>query len=69
MSTVCCWSSAITSAALTIHQAVLRIGCLGGHLNRKRDGMPGVRTLWRGLQVLSLLVAGSHASVRAGQQL
>jgi len=34
---------------LTISQAVLWIGRLGGHLNRKGDGMPGVRTLWRGL--------------------
>ena len=32
-------------AELTIRQAVLWIGRLGGHLNRERDGMPGVRTL------------------------
>lgn len=32
----------------TIRQAVLWIGRLGGHLGRKGDGMPGVRTLWRG---------------------
>ena len=50
---------------LTIRQAVLWIGRLGGHLNRKGDEMPGVRTLWRGLQALSVLVAG----FRAGQQL
>lgn len=42
----------------TIHQAVLWIGRLGGHLNRKRDGMPGVRTLWRGWRDLSILVTG-----------
>jgi hypothetical protein len=54
---------------VTIRQATLWIGRLGGHLNRKKDGMPGVRTLWRGLQALSLLVAGFHAGVRAGQQL
>ena len=46
---------------LTIGQAVLWIGRLGGHLNRKRDGMPGVRTLWRGLHDLTLLVAGFRA--------
>ena len=39
---------------LTIGQAVLWIGRLGGHLNRKRDGMPGVRTLSRGLHDLNL---------------
>ena len=42
----------------TIRQAVLWIGRLGGHLNRKRDGMPGVRTLWRGYRDLSFLVLG-----------
>ena len=49
---------------LTIGQAVLWIGRLGGHLNRKRDGMPGVRTLWRGLHDLTLLVAGFQAGKR-----
>jgi hypothetical protein len=49
---------------LTIGQAVLWIGRLGGHLNRKRDGMPGVRTLWRGLHNLTWLVAGFQASKR-----
>jgi hypothetical protein len=48
----------------TIREAVLWLGRLGGHLGRKSDGMPGVRTLWRGLRDLPLLVAG----YRAGQQ-
>ncbi len=39
----------------TIRQAVLWIGRLGGHLNRKRDGLPGVRTLWRGWRDLMML--------------
>ncbi len=42
----------------TVHDAVRWIGRLGGHLNRKPDGMPGVRTLWRGWRDLTLLVAG-----------
>ena len=46
------------SVPLTIGQAVLWIGRLGGHLNRKGDGMPGVRTLWRGLHDLGILVEG-----------
>jgi len=54
----------ISATELTIGQAVLWIGRLGGHLNRKSDGMPGVRTLWRGLQSLSLLVAGFRAAKR-----
>jgi len=42
----------------TVHQAIRWIGRLGGHLNRKRDGMPGVRTLWRGWRDLTILVMG-----------
>lgn len=45
----------------TLKQAMLWIGRLGGHMNRKRDGMPGVRTLWRGFRDLSLLAAGFRA--------
>lgn len=47
---------------LTLAQAVLWIGRLGGHLNRKSDGMPGVRTLWQGLRALALLVEGFRAA-------
>jgi hypothetical protein len=46
------------AAVLTLRQAVLWIGRLGGHLNRKGDGMPGIRTLWRGMRDLELLVQG-----------
>jgi hypothetical protein len=45
-----------------VRQAVLWIGRLGGHLNRKGDGMPGVRVLWRGWRDLSILVAGYQAA-------
>ena len=48
----------------TVAQAVKWLGRLGGHLGRKRDGMPGVRTLWRGWRDLAILVAG----YRAGRQ-
>ena len=49
------------TAVPTIEQATRWIGRLGGHLGRKRDGMPGVRTLWRGWRDLALLVAGYRA--------
>ena len=49
---------------LTLGQAVVWIGRLGGHLNRQRDGMPGVRTLWRGLRDLTLLVEGWRVARR-----
>jgi hypothetical protein len=48
----------------TVRQAALWIGRLGGHLNRKRDGLPGVRTLWRGWRDLTILVLG----YRLGQE-
>ena len=41
----------------TLRQAVLWIGRLGGHLGRKGDAMPGVRTLWRGWRDLDRLLA------------
>jgi len=49
---------------LTLGQAVVWIGRLGGHLNRQRDGMPGVLTLWRGLRDLTLLVEGWRVARR-----
>ena len=48
----------------TIGQATRWIGRLGGYLGRKRDGMPGVRTLWRGWRDRTLLVAGYRAGRR-----
>lgn len=41
----------------SLKQAALWIGRLGGHLGRKSDGMPGIRTLWRGWRDLDLLSA------------
>ena len=38
--------------APTLHQAVMWIGKLGGHLGRKSDGPPGLKTVWRGYQHL-----------------
>lgn len=42
----------------TVRDVVLALGHLGGHLNRKRDGLPGWLTLWRGWLELQLLVEG-----------
>jgi len=44
----------------TIREAMRWIGRLGGHLGRKSDGAPGVRTLWRGWQRLTFLIAGAQ---------
>ena len=42
----------------TVREVALAIGRLGGHLNRKGDGLPGWATLWRGMQTLRVLVEG-----------
>lgn len=43
----------------TIRDVTLAIGRLGGHMNRKSDGMPGLITLWRGMQRLLELTDGA----------
>jgi hypothetical protein len=47
-----------SSAPVTIFTAMVWVACLGGFLGRKRDGMPGVKTIWRGLYALEFLVMG-----------
>lgn len=41
------------SSCPTVHQATRWIAQLGGFLNRKRDGEPGVTVIWRGWQRLN----------------
>ena len=43
---------------VTVREAALALGRLGGHLNRKGDDLPGWITLWRGWQKLESMVAG-----------
>lgn len=43
---------------LTVRDVALALGRLGGHLNRKSDGLPGWITLWRGYITLQILVEG-----------
>lgn len=46
----------------TVEEVALAIGRLGGHLNRRRDGLPGWQTLWQGMKKLDLLVEGVRLS-------
>jgi hypothetical protein len=46
----------------TVDEVALAIGRLGGHLNRRRDGLPGWQTLWQGMKKLDLLVEGVRLS-------
>jgi hypothetical protein len=43
----------------TIKCLALAIGKLGGHLNRKSDGLPGIKTLWLGMNRFMDLVEGA----------
>jgi transposase-like protein/transposase Tn5 family protein len=49
---------------LTVREVALAIGRLGGHLNRKGDGLPGWITLWRGMRQLNTLVEGARLASR-----
>jgi len=42
----------------TVREVALAIGRLGGHLNRRQDGLPGWQALWLGMKKLALLVEG-----------
>lgn len=45
---------------LTIRQFCLALAGLGGHLNRKSDGMPGWQTLWKGWRKFQLMLLGAE---------
>ncbi|HEY9721129.1 MAG TPA: IS4 family transposase [Oscillatoriaceae cyanobacterium] len=47
----------------TIQDVALAIGRMGGHMNRKADGMPGLVTLARGYRELEILVAGARIAL------
>jgi hypothetical protein len=49
------------SRPLTVREYILALGRLGGHLNRKCDGLPGWQTLWRGAMQLNAMVAYERA--------
>jgi hypothetical protein len=52
-------SLAVERDLTTVAEVLLAVGRLGGHMNRRRDGMPGWITLWRGMKILRLLVRGA----------
>jgi transposase-like protein len=42
---------------LTVQEFTLALGRLGGHLNRKCDGLPGWQTLWKGWNQLHAMIS------------
>ena len=53
-------SLAVNRTLTTVASVILALGRLGGHMNRRSDGMPGWITLWRGMQALRLMVKGAE---------
>jgi hypothetical protein len=52
---------------LTVRESVLALGRLGGHLNRKGDGLPGWQTLWRGAMKLHAMKEYELSRRRSGK--
>lgn len=58
--TLCLWRYKRLRPDITIYEFCMALARLGGHLNRKRDGMPGWITLWRGWMRLNDRVEGAR---------
>ncbi len=48
----------------TVQDVALAIGRLGGHMGRKRDGLPGWKTLWLGLRQLDAMTHGARLALQ-----
>jgi hypothetical protein len=55
------WRYKDPKRSMTVLEFVMALARLGGHLNRKADGLPGWLTLWRGWESLRLMIAGAQA--------
>lgn len=56
---LCCYhwrTPAPPSEPPTLEEAIKMLGAVGGHLGRKRDGVPRTECIWRGLQRLDTAV-------------
>jgi len=53
---------AVPKATPTLGEIVKLIGQLGGYMNRNKDGPPGPKTMWIGMQRLSYIVLGLQLS-------
>lgn len=51
---------------LTVREFTLALGRLGGHLNRKGDGLPGWQTLWKGWNQLHAMITYEMSRQRCG---
>lgn len=53
---------------LTVREFTIALARLGGHLNRKSDGLPGWLTLWRGWERLHTMLEYELARATCGKQ-
>lgn len=53
-------SQSVNRQIKTVKDVALAIGRLGGHMNRKADGLPGWQTLFRGMAVLNNITVGAR---------
>jgi hypothetical protein len=49
---------AVERELTTVMEVIFAVARLGGHMNRRCDGMPGWITLWRGMTALRLIARG-----------
>lgn len=54
---------------LSVLEFYMAVARLGGHMNRKRDGLPGWLTLWRGWQKLHIMVQAVAAERRRARKI
>jgi hypothetical protein len=58
----------VDSAKPRLNDVLRQIACLGGFLDRKGDGEPGVKTIWLALKDVHVAVKTMRASRRTGAQ-
>jgi len=63
------WRHQCVCPEWTVHDFFYALARLGGHQNRKCDGMPGWITIWRGWTKLQPMIAGASAveAARSGE--
>jgi hypothetical protein len=59
------WRHQLPREDWTVHEFFQALARLGGHQNRKVDGLPGWLTIWRGWTKLQAMIAGAAAAEKA----
>ena len=60
------WQYGDSRREMTLAEFCRALAMLGGHQERKGDGLPGWLTLWRGWQKMQLVVQGVRAAQTGG---